>query len=128
MNTNRAIMIIDDDKFLLDMYAIKFKESGFSVTPAFDGRDALGKLERKEVAPNIILLDLVMPGVDGFDVLKQIKEKNLAPEAAVIVLSNLGEQEDINKCLTLGAVGFVVKASATPSEVVKKVLAIVDKK
>lgn len=115
------VLIVDDDKFLLDMYAIKFSEQQYAVTTALNGTDALAKLSSKEVEPDIILLDIVMPGTDGFEVLRQIKEKKLAPQSAVIVLSNLGQKEDIDKGIALGAQGYIVKASATPTEVVAKV-------
>ncbi len=122
------VLIVDDDKFLLDMYALKFSEmkdaaenQEFSVTTAMNGADALTKLSAKDFQPDIVLLDIVMPGTDGFEVLKQIKEKNLSPKSIVIVLSNLGQKEDIDKGIALGAQGYIVKASATPSEVVAKV-------
>ena len=115
------VLIVDDDKFLLDMYAMKFSEQGFSVMTAMNGTDALTKLSAKDVTPDIVLLDIVMPGTDGFEVLAQIKEKKLIPTSLIIVLSNLGQKEDIDKGMSLGADGYIVKASATPTEVVAKV-------
>ena len=119
----KKVFIVDDDKFLLDMYTFKFKEKGFEVIQAFGGVDALNKL-KGGIIPDIILLDVVMPVMDGFDLLNVIKSEKLAPDAKVIILSNLGQPADIKKGRELGANGYVIKASATPSEVVEKVLAV----
>lgn len=121
--TPKKIFIVDDDKFLLDMYTFKFKEKGFDVTQAFGSVDALTKL-KGGIIPDIMLLDVVMPTMDGFELLGVIKSENLAPNAKVIILSNLGQPTDIEKGRTLGANGYVIKASATPSEVVEKVMTV----
>lgn len=119
----KKIFIVDDDKFLLDMYTFKFKEKGFDVIQAFGSVDALSKL-KGGIIPDIMLLDVVMPSMDGFELLGIIKSENLAPDAKVIVLSNLGQPSDIQKGRDLGANGYVIKASATPSEVVEKVMMV----
>lgn len=119
----KKIMIVDDDKFLLDMYTLKFREKGFDVIQAFGSVDAVSKL-KGGVVPDIMLIDVVMPAMDGFELLGLIKNEKLAPEAKTIVLSNLGQPEDIEKGRALGANGYVIKASATPSEVVEKVVTV----
>jgi len=119
----KKILIVDDDKFLLDMYTFKFKEKGFDVVQAFGSIDALNKL-KGGIIPDIMLLDVVMPAMDGFELLALIKSEKLAPNAKIIVLSNLGQPTDIEKGRTLGAKGYVIKASATPSEVVEKVMVV----
>ncbi|OIP65289.1 hypothetical protein AUK15_02120 [Candidatus Nomurabacteria bacterium CG2_30_43_9] len=121
--TPKKIFIVDDDKFLLDMYTFKFKEKGYDVIQAFGSVDALNKL-KGGIIPDIMLLDIVMPTMDGFELLSIIKSENLAPNAKVIVLSNLGQPTDVEKGRTLGANGYVIKASATPSEVVEKVMVV----
>ena len=126
MKMKKGVLIVDDDKFLLDMYAMKFAEQGFDVESALSGTDALALLESGK-KPNVILLDIVMPGVDGFEVLSTIKEKKLAENSILIILSNLGQREDVDKGLSLGAAGYIVKASATPSEVVTRVKEIMGK-
>ncbi len=123
----KKILIVDDDEFLLDMYALKFKESGFEVEVARGGEEALEKV-RGGLKPEVMLLDIVMPTLDGFDVLKFIKKENLIPGAVLVVLTNLGQKEDIEKGLHLGAHDYIVKAHFTPSEVVKKVLSLLEKK
>lgn len=120
------IFIIDDDSFLLDMYALKFSQKNFNVTSAPGTLAALDKL-RAGYTPDIILVDLVMPAMDGFEFLERIKSDGLASQAMIIILSNLGQQEDIDRGLALGASGYIIKASATPSEVVEKVLETIEK-
>ena len=121
--TPKKIFIVDDDKFLLDMYTFKFNEKGFDVVQAFGSVDALNKL-KGGIIPDIMLLDVVMPTMDGFELLSIIKNEKLAPNSKVIVLSNLGQPTDVEKGRTLGANGYVIKASATPYEVVEKVMTV----
>ncbi len=121
--TGKKIFIVDDDKFLLDMYTFKFKEKGFEVIQSIGSADALIKL-KGGISPDVILLDVVMPTMDGFELLSIIKKENLASKAKVIILSNLGQSDDIEKGRSLGAAGYVIKASATPSEVVERVMVV----
>lgn len=114
------ILIVDDDKFLLDMYSMKFQESGFDVTASFGATEALEKMETG-LHPDIILTDVLMPVMDGFEFLEALKKKHLASDACVVVLSNLGQKEDADRGLALGAKGYIVKATRTPSEVVEEV-------
>lgn len=122
----RTVLIVDDDKFLLDMYAVKFKESGFNVVSSLGSLDALEEL-KGELEPDVVLLDLVMPAMDGFELLQKVKKEKLADKAKFIVLSNLGQDSDIKKGKQCGADGYIVKASATPSEVVQYVIDILEK-
>ena len=114
------ILIIDDDKFLLDMYSIKFSEHGFELQSAGSGAEALEKLAQGW-RPDVYLVDIIMPTMDGFQLIEELKTRGYREGTALIVLSNLGQKEDIEKALALGVDGYIVKASATPSEVVAKV-------
>jgi len=121
--TKYKILIIDDDKFLLDMYSIKFTENSFEVSTADSGEDALEKIEGG-LRPDVYLVDLLMPRIDGFQLIGKLKERGISKEAAIIILSNLGQKEDIDRGLQLGVDGYIVKASATPSEVVSQTMDI----
>ena len=121
------ILIVDDDVFLLDMYATKFKEEGFDVEIAQGGKEALEKI-KEGLYPEVVLLDVVMPGMDGFEVLGTIRKDNLIPTSKIIILSNLGQKENIDKGKELGVTDYVVKAYFTPSEVVKKANEALNKK
>lgn len=127
MSEQYTILIIDDDKFLVDMYSLKFREQNFNVEVSLGGEDALKKL-REGFSADAILLDLVMPGVDGFDFLEAVQKENLAQGATIIILSNQGQDPEIDRAKSLGAHDYIVKASAIPSEVLDKVLAILKNK
>lgn len=122
-----SVLLVDDDRFLLDIYSLKFKECGCTVTAEADPAKALEKL-RGGLAPQVILLDVIMPGMSGFDFLAAVKKEGLAKDAAIIILSNQGQDEDLKKAIDLGADGYIVKASAIPSEVLSKTLDYADKK
>ncbi|MGE5541064.1 MAG: response regulator [Bacillota bacterium] len=121
------LYLVDDDRFLLDMYAVKFKAAGHEVTAFQNGEEALTAL-REKPAPDAMLLDIVMPGMDGFEILQKIRDEKLAPTTKVIVLSNQGQEADIEKAKQLGAAGYIIKASAIPSEVFSETLKIIETK
>jgi DNA-binding response OmpR family regulator len=114
------ILIIDDDGFLLEMYALKFTQKKFDVLALPGTLEGLEKL-RGGYVPDVLVVDLVLPAMDGFEFLEVVKNEGLAKDAVKIVLSNLGQEEDIDRATKLGADGYIIKASATPSEVVTKV-------
>ena len=116
----KKILLVDDDKFLLDMYAIKFSKSGYEVKTG-DYADAGLKVIKDGFIPDIILADVVMPGIDGLEMMSTIKAQNLAPKAALIMLSNQGSSDDIGRARKLNVDGYIVKATTVPSEVLKEV-------
>lgn len=126
MATPYRIYLTDDDRFLLDMYAVKFKAAGHDVT-AFQSGDEVLKALRNQPAPDAMLLDIVMPEMDGFQVLEAIRSEKLAPTTKVIVLSNQGQESDIEKAKALGAAGYIIKASAIPSEVFSETISIIER-
>ena len=120
-STNKKkILIVDDDSFLLDMYALKFTQSGYDVDTALGSVVAFEKIKNGATA-DILLLDIVMPVMDGFELLEELKKENLFTDTATIVLSNRGQQADIDRGNALGVAGYIIKANSTPSEVIAKV-------
>lgn len=119
-DTPYKILIVDDDKFLLNMYSIKFQKENFDVTVASDGLEALTKLQGGFV-PDAIVLDIVMPVMDGLEFLEKMRGENLAKDATLLILSNQGQSSDIDKAKRLGIDGYIVKATTIPSEVVTEV-------
>jgi len=113
------ILLVEDDSFLLGMYATKFEMENFKVIMAEDGEKAV-RLTLKE-APNIILLDLVLPKVNGFDVLHQLKANPTTADIPVILLTNLSQKDEIERGLKMGAEDYLIKAHFMPSEVVDKI-------
>lgn len=126
MPTTYRIYLVDDDRFLLDMYAVKFRTAGHEVT-AFQGGEAVLDALRKGPAPDAMLLDIIMPAIDGFEVLEALKKEGLAQTTKVIVLSNQGQPSDIERATEMGAAGYIIKASAIPSEVFSETIKIIEK-
>ena len=123
----KKILIVDDDSFLLDMYALKFSQNNFEVYTASLASQAIEKL-KKGLAPDVMLMDIIMPEMNGFEMLEQINKENLCPNGLKIFLSNKSEQADIEEGKRLGAVGYIVKANSTPTEVIEQVIKILEKK
>lgn len=121
------IYLVDDDRFLLDLYSVKFKNAGHDVS-VFGGGEELLTVLRKEgsVAPDIILLDIIMPGMTGLETLETIRKENLAKESKVVFLSNQGQNSDIEQAKQLAADGYIIKASAIPSEVFAETMRIIE--
>lgn len=113
------ILLIEDDKMLSDMYAAKFTKAGHTVSQADNG--AKGLKMAKDEKPDIVLLDIIMPKMDGFATLKGIRKDANIKDVPVILLTNLGQEEDIKKGKELGADDYYIKANHTPTEVVEKV-------
>jgi CheY-like chemotaxis protein len=124
--TPYRIFLVDDDKFLLDMYALKFKAAGHEVT-AFTGSEAGLEGLRKGPPPDALLIDVIMPTMDGFGVIEIIRKEQIGPKMKVIVLSNQGQQEDIDRAKALNVDGYIIKASAIPSEVYAETIKIIEK-
>jgi len=122
----RKILIVDDDSFLLDMYALKFSQNNFEVNTAPGGAEALDKLQGG-LKPDVILMDIIMPGINGFEVLEKINDEKLSKDSIKIILSNKGQQSDIDQGKALGASGYIVKANSTPAEVIEQVKEILEK-
>jgi len=119
MDKKAKIMVVEDEPEILELYALKFNNEGFSVVEATHGKQGL-KLAKKE-KPDLILLDIIMPRMDGFSVLKKLKKESSTKDIPVILLTNLGEERDIKEGQKLGAVDYLVKARHTAGEVVEKV-------
>ena len=115
----KKILIVEDDKFLRELIARKLTEAGFEISEAIDGEEGMRKL--KEEKSDLVLLDLILPGIDGFEVLSRMKEDPNLKSIPVIILSNLGQREDVEKGLKMGAVDYLVKAHFTPGEIIEKI-------
>ena len=119
------VLIVDDDKFLLDVYSVKFREFGHVVNIAFGGEEAIEKIKAHDDY-DAIIVDIVMPNMDGFEFLAKIKEKGLAQNSSIIILTNQGENKDLEKAKKYDVDGYIVKASTIPSDVLKEVLEIIE--
>lgn len=125
--TKKNVLLVDDDKFLVDMYSMKFSSSGYQVQACLSVDDAIEAL-RNGFAPDCILFDLVMPERDGFSFLQALASEKLAPNVALIALTNQAGDGEKKKAEDLGVSRYIVKASMIPSEVVKVVEEEISKK
>lgn len=116
---NKTILVVEDDVFLVNAYQIKFQKEGIEVWVASDGKEAMDFLGKEP--PRVVLLDLMLPGVNGFEVLAAIRQNERWKKTPVIVLSNLGQSEDVEKARALGIDDYIIKANSKIGEVTEKI-------
>ncbi|PIS40663.1 MAG: response regulator [Candidatus Kerfeldbacteria bacterium CG08_land_8_20_14_0_20_43_14] len=114
-----VVALIEDDLMIGEMYKAKFAKNGFEIQIATDGAAGLELV--KKIKPDIILLDIIMPKLDGFEVLKQLRGNPDFKKTPVVMLTNLGQEEDMKKGRDLGATDYFVKTNFIPSAIVDKV-------
>jgi len=115
----KKILVAEDEEVLLNVLKDRFEAEGWEVTTARDGEEAVESI--KKTRPDLVLLDLLMPKKDGFEVLKEIRgDPEFKTLPIIVVLSNLGSDEDIKKALALGANDYFVKTQHPMSEIVEK--------
>lgn len=119
------ILLVEDDSFLLGMYATKFEMEDFKVITAEDGEKAV-RVAVKEM-PDIVLLDIILPKQNGFEVLKQLKANKATANIPVILLTNLSQKDEIDQGLKMGAEDYLIKAYFMPAEVVEKIKKVLNK-
>lgn len=119
----RGILVVEDEKFLREMMIKRLDSEGFKAFGAIDGEEGLKKI--KEEKPGLVLLDLVLPGIGGFDFLSKVKQDPETDKIPIIILSNLGQEEEIKRGMNLGAVDYLVKANFTPTEIIEKIKNII---
>ncbi|MEI6266942.1 MAG: response regulator [bacterium] len=113
------ILIIEDDRYISKMYQLKLSLDGFDVQVAENGRVGVERL--KNIRPDIVLTDILMPEMDGFEVIQSIKSDNEYKNIPILIMSNLSQEDHIQKGISLGALGYIVKSQITPSGVVDKI-------
>ena len=115
----KKILIIEDDKFLRQLIVQKLVKEGYEVAEAGDGEQGLKKIQQEN--PDLVLLDLILPGIDGFEVLSRAKKNQELVKIPIIILSNLGQKEDVQRGMNLGATDYLIKAHFTPGEIDEKI-------
>ena len=119
------ILIVEDETFLANLLLLRFKKEGFNVVQAFNGVEALDKLEVQH--PDIVILDLILPQKNGFEVLESISQNPQLSDIPVIIVSNLGQDSDVERGKLLGAIDYYVKARLSIDELVGKVRGLLAK-
>ena len=120
------VLIVEDDVFLAEIYQKKFEMEGFKVSMASNGEKGLADMKKKK--PDIVLLDILLPKLDGFAVLEAAKEDSTIKNIPIILLTNLGQKDDVQRGLDEGAEDYLIKTHFKPSEVVDKVRSVLYKK
>ncbi len=113
------ILLVEDDLFLSSLLANRLKKENFEVVPVKDGNDAIKSLG--ESRPDVMLLDIILPGKSGFEILEFMKSQPKLEGLPVIVISNLGQENDIERAKSLGAIDYFIKARTSIDDLVKKV-------
>lgn len=121
----KYILVAEDDKFLANAYRVKLEKENFDVRITKSGEETLAAL--KEKVPDLLILDLIMPDMDGFAVLGEINKDENLKKVPVVVASNLGQQEDVDKGINLGAIDYLIKSDLSLSSLVEKINKIVNK-
>lgn len=124
-DNKKRIMLVEDDVFIRDIYETKLKQENFEVMMAEHGLDAFKKLDN--FLPDLVLLDIVMPYMDGMDFLKAFRKEDKYKNIPVIMLSNLSDKERVTDAKNLGIGDYLIKSHFTPSEVVEKINALLEK-
>lgn len=118
-NNTKRLVVIEDDEVLSSTLQKSLKEAGFSVTLAKDGKEGLQTVQ--EQAPDLVLLDILLPGLSGLDVLAKLKQEEKTKDIPVLILSQLSDQDNISRAISLGAQGYLVKSDYALEDIVKKV-------
>jgi CheY-like chemotaxis protein len=119
-STQKKILFIDDDSFLLDMYSLKFSKAGYEVKVA-NSTDLALKLIRDGFTPDVMLVDVVMPGMDGLELVATIRGEKLLPSTVIIMLTNQSASDDVARAQKANVDGYIVKATSIPSQVLQEV-------
>jgi DNA-binding response OmpR family regulator len=120
----KVILLVEDDKFLREIAGNKLEEEGFIIHSAQNGDEGFALLAN-DVMPDVVVLDLILPGMSGFEVLEKLKSNDKYKEIPVLILSNLGQEEDIEKAKKLGATDYMVKAHFSFAEIIKKIHSVI---
>ncbi len=118
-NSNKTILVCEDDVFYSNIYKTRLSAAGYQVESANNGDDALKMIARKK--PDLLLLDLIMPTKDGFQVLEELRKNASTKDLKIIVFSNLGQEEDIKRAKSYNVLNYFVKTDISISELVKVV-------
>src|SRR3989344_1037407 len=122
----RKIVLVEDDSLMSSILATHLIKEGFAIVSVTNGTQAFERIQAEQ--PSIVLLDIVLPGVDGFNVLQKLKQEESTKSIPVLILSNLGSEEEIQRGMDLGAEAYLVKANSMVEEITSKVREILNKK
>ena len=114
----------EDDEMMCSLYQMAFEIAGCEIEIARDGEEALKRLREMTPKPSVAIMDIMMPKMNGFDVLIEMKKDETLKDIPVIMLTNLAGEENFEKGMALGAVGYMIKSDYNPDKIVERVMAI----
>lgn len=117
----KTVLVVEDDKYMREVLVAKLGKEGFEVLEAVDGSTGLDMTAKKK--PDLVVLDIILPVMNGFDYLEAKGKVVDIASIPVIILSNLGQREDVERGMKLGAKDYLVKAHFTPNDLIAKVQA-----
>lgn len=117
--TGKKILMIEDEKIIVDLLKRKLEQAGYQVSAGKDGIEGLEKMRKDK--PDIILLDIVMPRMGGLEVMEEMEKDNDLKDIPVVIISNSGQPVELDRAKKLGAKDWLVKTEFDPQEVIKKV-------
>ncbi len=113
------ILIVEDDPLIVKIYATRLQADGFEVQSGQDGLEGIAKI--REFMPDVVLLDVMMPKLDGFGFITEVKKDPTLQAIPIVMYSNIGNEEEIQRAKSLGVAEFLVKANLTPNQVIEKI-------
>ncbi|MAG44755.1 response regulator [bacterium] len=121
----KKILIMEDDPFIARMYIKKLIKEGYTARQADNGIEGIDIMQT--FLPDLVMLDIIMPQMDGFEVIRKLKDTKKFNKIPIVLLTNLGEKENIEKGLALGADDYIIKAHFTPEEAIARIKKILNK-
>ena len=118
-DSRKKVLIIEDDDHISKIYGIKLSKENVDTIVARDGQEGINMIASEK--PDLVLLDLMIPIKDGFTVLEEVKKTPFGKNLPILVLSNLGQESDIEKATSLGAADYFIKVNLSIQEVIDKV-------
>lgn len=125
-NSQKKILIVEDDQFLREFYQELLQAEGYTLDTAADGEIGLAKIQNNDY--NLILLDIMLPKKDGVQILRDLRTHPAkSPNITIVVLTNLGQDQVITECFDLGAAGYLMKSALNPDQVLTQVKSYLNK-
>ena len=117
----KTVLLVEDDKFLSALLKNRLEKENFNVVHAEDGEEAVNILRTSPAKPNLVLLDIILPKKNGFEVLEEIKQDIEFKTLPIIIISNLGQDDDLSRGKELGATEYYVKAQTSIDDLISKI-------
>ncbi|MBI4034173.1 MAG: response regulator [Candidatus Brennerbacteria bacterium] len=119
VENQKTILLVEDEPLLANLLRQRLEKEGFKVILATDGEEGLKILKTSQ--PNLILLDIILPKLSGFELMERLKTDPDFGKSPIVIISNLGQESDVERGRVLGAIGYFVKAKMSIEDLVKRV-------